>query len=37
MIDGINIANYADNNIPFVSGDTPLNVNIFGKCDRKTF
>ena len=37
MIDNINIANYADNNTPFVSGDTPLNVNIFGKCGRKTF
>ena len=26
MIDDINIANYADDNTPFVSGDTPLNV-----------
>ena len=26
MIDDINIANYADDNSPFVSGDTPLNV-----------
>ena len=26
MIDDINIANYGDDNTPFVSGDTPLNV-----------
>ena len=26
MIDDINIANYVDDNTPFVSGDTPLNV-----------
>ena len=26
MIDNINIANYADNNTPFVSGGTPLSV-----------
>ena len=26
VIDYINIANYADDNTPFVSGDTPLNV-----------
>ena len=26
MIDDINIANYADDNTLFVSGDTPLNV-----------
>ena len=26
MIDDINIANYADDNTPFVSGDIPLNV-----------
>ena len=26
MIEDINIANYADDNTPFVSGDTPLNV-----------
>ena len=26
MTDDINIANYADGNTPFVSGDTPLNV-----------
>ena len=26
MMDDINIANYADDNTPFVSGDTPLNV-----------
>ena len=26
MIDDIKIANYADDNTPFVSGDTPLNV-----------
>ena len=37
MIDDINIANYADDNSPFVSGDTPLNVNIFRNCGRKTF
>ena len=37
MIYDINIANYADNNTSFVSGDTPLNVNIFGKCNQKTF
>ena len=30
MIDDINIANYADDNTPFVSGDTPPNV--FRKC-----
>ena len=37
MIDDINIANYADNNTPFESSDTPLNVNIVGKCGQKTF
>ena len=26
MIDDINISNYADDNTPFVSGDTPLHV-----------
>ena len=26
MIEDNNIANYADDNTPFVSGDTPLNV-----------
>ena len=26
MMDDINIANYADDTTPFVSGDTPLNV-----------
>ena len=26
MVDDINIANYADDNTPFVSGDTSLNV-----------
>ena len=26
MMDDINIANYADNNTPFVSSDTPLSV-----------
>ena len=26
MMDDIDIANYADDNTPFVSGDTPLNV-----------
>ena len=26
IIDDINTANYADNNTPFVSGGTPLNV-----------
>ena len=26
MMDNINIANYADENTPFVSGDTPLNL-----------
>ena len=26
MMDDINIAKYADDNTPFVSGDTPLNV-----------
>ena len=26
MIDDINVANYADDNTPFVSGDAPLNV-----------
>ena len=29
MMDDINIANYADDNTPFVSGDTPLNFIIF--------
>ena len=28
IIDEINIANYADNNTPFVSGDAPLNVTL---------
>ena len=37
MTDDIDIASYADNNTPFVSGDTPLNVNIIGKCSQKTF
>ena len=31
MIHGINIANYADDNNPFVSGNTPLNVIISSK------
>ena len=36
-MDDINIANYADDNTPFVSGDTPLNVITSLKMVSKNF
>ena len=37
MIDDISLADYADDNTPFVSGDTPLHVITFWKMRPKNF